>query len=515
MSPPERPPLTRYAYGIGCVALALGVSLALRAFDLEGFLFLLAVAAAIWFGGGGPGVVAVLLSILALAWFFLAPLHTWALLPSQIAYCAVFAIFAFVLSVLINQRRRAQLSLWRAHDELEQRVQERTSELRAANAELRREATERQRAEAEIRRQAALLSLAHDAVLVRDGDHRITYWNRGAEAAYGWTAAEAVGQVSHALLQTTAPVPLATIHAITLAQGRWEGELVHRRRDGTRIVVASRWSLQRDEQGAPIATLEIDSDVTDRKRAEEAQRLAEAELARVTRISTLGEVTASFAHEVNQPLAAIANNANACLGLLPDGAALAEVRDALRDIVHDAERASAIIARVRALATRRAPETLPLRLADVVADVLALSAADVAARGVVVDVDLAADVPMVRGDRVELQQVLLNLLVNGMDAMQATPPDERVLHVAVRADAHHGRPAATLRLTDRGAGLGGVQVSRLFDAFYTTKPNGMGMGLAISRSIVEAHGGRLSAEPNPERGATFAFTLPAAEPDDG
>ncbi|MCW5890308.1 MAG: PAS domain S-box protein [bacterium] len=510
MRPPERPALTRYAYGVACVALALAVSLALRAFDLEGFLFLMAVAAAIWFGGGGPGVVAVLLSILALAFFFLAPLRTWSMLPSQVAYCIVFAIFAFILSLLIGQRRRAQLSLLGAHDDLEQRVQERTAELRRANVELRREASERQRAEAEIRRQATLLSLAHDAVLVRDRDHRITYWNRGAEAAYGWTAAEALGQVSHVLLRTTFPISLESIHAITLAQDRWEGEIVHRRRDGSTIVVASRWSLQRDEHGVPTGILEINNDVTDRKRAEEAQRLAEAELARVTRVSTLGEVTASFAHEVNQPLAAIANNANACLGLLPDGPALAEVRDALGDIVHDAERASAIIARVRALATRSTPEKIPLRLTDVTADVVALTAADVAAREVCLDVDADADVPIVCADRVELQQVLLNLLVNGMDAMHATPPSERVLRISIRRDVHHGSPAATVRVADRGAGLGTVQIARLFDAFYTTKSNGMGMGLAICRTIVEAHGGRLWAEANQGPGATFAFTLPAA-----
>jgi two-component system sensor kinase FixL len=502
----------RYAYGVGCVALALGVSLALRAFDLEGFLFLMAVAAAIWFGGRGPGVVAVLLSIGALAVFFLAPLQSWTLLPSQVAYCAVFAIFALLLSVLINQRRRAQVALWRTRDHLEQTVQERTAELRAANAELRREALERRRAEAEIRRQAALLDLAHDAVLVRDRDHRITYWNRGAEEAYGWTAAEAIGQVSPTLLRTTFPMSLEAIHAATLAQDRWEGELVQQRRDGTPIVVASRWSLQRDEQGTPIGILEINSDVTGRKRAEEALRTAEAELAHVTRVSTLGEVTASFAHEVNQPLAAIVNNANACLGLLPDGPGTAEVRDALADIVHDAERASAIIARVRAMATRSHPERVALRLQDVLADVLAITAADVAARGVRVELDAAGDAPIVLGDRVQLQQVVLNLVVNAMDAMAATVPADRVIRISVHPDVHHGRNAASVRVVDRGIGLGHVQMPRLFDAFYTTKATGMGMGLAISRTIVEAHGGRLCAESNDGvPGATFTFILPATE----
>jgi len=222
-------------------------------------------------------------------------------------------------------------------------------------------------------------------------------------------------------------------------------------------------------------------------------------------------VTASFAHELNQPLAAIVNNANACLGLLPRGRHdLDEVREALGDIVGDAERASAIIERVRGLAKRSPLERVPLRLVDVVDDVVALAAAESAARRVAIRTDVAGDLPLVLGDRVQLQQVLLNLVVNGMDAMSKAEEADRRLEIRGRPETHDGAQAITISVQDRGIGLQAGHTERLFEAFYTTKPHGMGMGLAISRSIIEAHGGRLWAESNRGPGATFSFRLPAA-----
>jgi C4-dicarboxylate-specific signal transduction histidine kinase len=260
---------------------------------------------------------------------------------------------------------------------------------------------------------------------------------------------------------------------------------------------------------------ELEQRVVDRTRqltaVNEELRTAEAELAHVTRVTTLGEVTASFAHELNQPLAAIANNANACLGLVPRGRHdLDEVRDALADIVSEAERATAIIERVRGLAKRSSPEKVPLQLSDVVETIVALAATESDARRVAMRTDVAADLPVVLGDRVQLQQVLLNLVVNGMDAMSTVAEQERLLEIRGCSDRQDGSPAARISVQDRGIGFDAGQMERLFEPFYTTKAHGMGMGLAISRSIIAAHGGRLWAEANPGPGATFSFSLPAA-----
>jgi C4-dicarboxylate-specific signal transduction histidine kinase len=254
-------------------------------------------------------------------------------------------------------------------------------------------------------------------------------------------------------------------------------------------------------------------DLTERIRAHDALQQAQATLAHATRVTTLGELTASIAHEVNQPLAAILNNANACLGLLRSGgdAELEEARAALADITVDAERASAVIERVRALARRSPPESEHLQLADVVGDVVNLAARELAMRRVTIRRNTIAPLPVVLGDRVQLQQVLLNLVVNGMDAMAAFDEEQRLLEITERPETIDGMPAATIRVRDHGVGLSSANTDRLFEAFYTTKPNGMGMGLAISRSIIEAHGGRMWFEPNTGPGATFAFTLPGAE----
>jgi len=250
-------------------------------------------------------------------------------------------------------------------------------------------------------------------------------------------------------------------------------------------------------------------DVTEREKAEQILRETRAALAHVTRVTMLGEVAGSIAHELNQPLAAIVNNANACLGLLPSGSPdLDEMREALTDIVSDAERGAAIIQRVREMASRTVPQRMSVRLADVVNDIVALTATEAVARGVVIHAEVGPDLPVVLGDRIQLQQVLLNLVVNGMDAMGDVADTERRLEILGRPDRQDGHPAVRISVRDSGMGLNLGEADKLFEAFYTTKPHGMGLGLAISRSIIEAHGGRLWAVANEGHGMTVQFTLP-------
>jgi signal transduction histidine kinase len=230
----------------------------------------------------------------------------------------------------------------------------------------------------------------------------------------------------------------------------------------------------------------------------------------MTRLTTMGELSASIAHEVNQPLTAVVNNANACISLLAGGAENSEeIREALTEIVDDADRASAVIQRVRQLVKRTPTERSLLDLRSVVKDVLALARYESAARAVKIRPDLPNDLPPISGDRVQIQQVLLNLVVNGMDAMNTVEESKRILIICGRRETRDGRPEVLLSVQDAGTGLNPEEVDRLFEAFYTTKPEGMGMGLAISRSIIEAHGGRLWAEPNQGPGATFLLSLPA------
>jgi len=644
--------------------------------------------------------------------------------------------------------------------------------------------TARKHAETALREQAGLLDLTHDTVFVRDMTDVITYWNRAAEEFYGWTAKEAVGKVSHRLMQTIFPAPIEQIQAEVLKTGRWEGELVQTKADGSQAVVASRWSLPHDEHGRPRAILETNNDVTIRKQAEaklreserryryvfdatgvsiweedfsevkraiddlrsrgirdlrdymathpdfveqavtlvtvvdvndmsvrlfgarrkeellgsldkvfapesqeafvealvaiaegrrsyeaetdvrtlqgerltvlltmtfpppparmdrvlvtvmditertraeyltrhvfetspdaiyivgrdyryqrvnpvferrwrkpaeqivgmrmddltgrkpfeetfrpnldrcfageqvsfggwfftpggpkylaatysplrpgpggvesvlavtrdltehirasEALQQAQAELAHVTRVTTLGELTASIAHEINQPLAAIVADANASLNWLaashPD---LGSVRDALDAIVKDGHRAAEVIQRIRQLATKTGPPKGRVDVNDVIRDIVPLIGSEVRSQAVSLRIDLAATLPPVLADRVQLQQVIINFVINGIEAMASV--DDRSRELVIRSQPHEG-DHVLVAVQDSGVGLDPDKADQLFDAFFTTKPEGMGMGLSISRSIIEAHGGRLWATPNPDHGATFHFALPA------
>jgi C4-dicarboxylate-specific signal transduction histidine kinase len=244
-----------------------------------------------------------------------------------------------------------------------------------------------------------------------------------------------------------------------------------------------------------------------RRRSEmEGQRLRQ-DLAHVGRVSTMGELTASLAHELNQPLTGILSNAQAAQRILgSDGADLAEIREILGDIVADDKRAGEVIHRLRGFLKKSNLELSALDIGELVSQVARLVSSDAIIRNVAIRLDLAPGLPPVCGDRVQLQQVILNLLMNGLDAMREPGDSERAL-VLRTFSTDPGQ--VVVAVEDSGVGIDEADLDHVFHAFYTTKPEGLGMGLAIARSIVEAHGGQLNARNNPTGGATFSFTLPA------
>ena len=404
------------------------------------------------------------------------------------------------------ERRRVEEALRLAHDELEMRVQQRTRELAAANAQLRAEIDERLRAEQELRKQADLLELAHDAILVRNLNDRITYWNSGAEEVYGWRREEALGQTAPNLLRSIYPSSMEALKEEIVRSGRWEGELTQTRRDGETIVVSSRWALQRDENGQPAAVLQINTDITERKRVAENLVSMQNQLAHMARVTTMGELAASIAHEINQPLAAVVTNGNACLRWMalaePN---LDEARAAVTAIIKQGRRASDIIARIRALMKKSPPQMKQLHVNDLIREVLILINHEVQRNRVMLRTDLTEGPTAVVGDRVQLQQVVLNLLMNAVEATSAAAESPKEVLVTSRNEASQ----VIVAVQDSGVGIDPENSNHLFNPFFTTKPHGMGMGLAISRSTIQSHGGRLWAASNPGRGATFQFTLPA------
>ena len=367
--------------------------------------------------------------------------------------------------------------------------------------------TERKRADETLREQANLLNLTNDAIFVRDENLIITYWNRGAEKLYGWTQEEAEGQISVELLKTRFPVPLEQIKAELLSNGRWEGELVRTKKAGTQVVVATRWSLQRDDKGGQGTILETNNDITERKRAEEErERLRQelAHLARLNRVSTIGELTASLTHEINQPIGAAMTNAQACLRFLNRGQPdVPEAREAALEMVRDATRAADIIDRVGSLYRKGSSKLEMVDVNEVIEEMVVMLHDEANRSSVNVHTELCVNIPDVLVDRVQLQQVLMNLMINGIEAMRDAGGE-----LSIKSQlAEDGQ--LLIAVSDTGVGLPAGNTTEIFNAFFTTKSQGTGLGLAITRSIVESHGGRVWATGNTPRGATFQFTLPS------
>jgi C4-dicarboxylate-specific signal transduction histidine kinase len=413
--------------------------------------------------------------------------------------------------------KQAKAEIERLNEDLERRVVERTSQLTTANSQLLQVASERQRVEEALRRSEAYLAEAQ----------RLTH-------AGSWACNLACRQMLHSSAEHS------RLHGFDPDAGLPSFEDFHQRvhpedrrhvvenleaacREGTDVEVYFR-VLRPDGTtrhmrmvGHPIRGasgdvgeyLGISMDVTEQRRAErerEALRQAQADLAHVTRMTTMGELTASLAHEIKQPIAAAVLNAQTCLRWLRrDPPDVAEARAAASSLVKDASRASDIINQIRLLFNRGTPERHSLDVNEVIQEMIGLLRGEASWHSISIRGDLADDLPRITADRVQLQQVLMNLMLNGIEAMKdmgtvgeltitSRPGDDAQLLISVR---------------DTGVGLRPEQAEQIFQTFFTTKPQGTGMGLSISRSIIESYGGRLWATTNPGRGATFHFTLPA------
>ena len=283
-------------------------------------------------------------------------------------------------------------------------------------------------------------------------------------------------------------------------------EKEYRKKDGTVFPVELRTFLLKNETGSNIGTWAIVRDITSRKLIESEARKLREELAHVTRVSTLGELTSSLAHEINQPLAAILSNAQAAQRfLLQDNPDMKEVAEILGDIIRDDNRAAEVIRKIRSLLKKEEARYESLSLNDVIEDILNVIRNDTALTAVSIEKEFDPSLPAVWGDRIQMQQVILNLVLNAAEAMREAGHDHRRL--IVRTSKKDGR-FAEVSIRDVGPGIGENNSSRLFEPFYTTKSGGMGMGLAISKNIVKSHKGEIRAENNPDRGATFSFTVP-------
>ena len=367
---------------------------------------------------------------------------------------------------------------------------------------------ERKRTEDALRDTQRLIQAIFDnspaVIHVQDLDGHFVLVNRKFEEVVGLQSQEILGKTSFDLFPLNAVSYDASDRQVIETGSPSETEEVLTTDHGDRVFLTTK-SLLSDESGKPYALFGISAEITERKKAAADLREVQAALAHLNRVMTVGELTTSIAHELNQPLAAIVMNANAALRWLTlDPPNIAKTRDSAALIIRDGERASQVIARIRSLLKKAPPSKTSLDVNEFVLEVVDVTQGEMIRNNVRLRLVLADNLPAVPGDRIQLQQVMLNLIANAIEAMRAIQDRERSL--VISTDIFNN--TVRVGVTDNGLGIDSQTAQHLFKAFSTTKPEGMGMGLAISCSIIEAHGGRLWSEANDESGATFLFTLP-------
>jgi PAS domain S-box-containing protein len=516
----------RYGLALGSVAAATALGVLADRYDLHESvftLFVLAVALTSWYAGVWPAVVAFGFGVLAFNYYFTGPSYSISFTREDFAYFSVFALLSGLLIWFGIVRQRAEADLRQSRDELEIKVAERTAELRKTNEQLQQEVAERMRAEEILRERASLLDLTHDTVFVRDMNDVITYWNRGAEELYGWTNQQAVGQVSHELMRTIFSEPLDEINTDLLRTGRWEGELIHTKRDGTRVVVASRWSLQRDELRNPTAILETNNNITERKQAEEALRRSrdELEIKVKERTGELRKMNAdlqsvnkeleAFAYSVSHDLRAPVRHIAGFTELLQkhsDAVLDDKSRRHISMILDSAKRMGSLVDDLLAFSRigRAEAQKTTVHLEPLIKGVVGEIAPDTKGRKIFWHI---GNLPICYGDPAMLRLVFGNLVSN---AVKFTRDREQA---EIEIDSlNHTPDEVVVFVKDNGVGFDMKYKDKLFGVFQRLHSQeafeGTGIGLATVQRIVQGHGGRVWAEASVNNGATFYVLLPKA-----
>jgi PAS domain S-box-containing protein len=448
-------------------------------------LFLFAIAVTVWYAGIGPAILAVVLSGLADTYFFIEPLYAFYVTRDDLPHFVIFVLFASLLTGFAAVRRRVERDLVQARDDLQIEVAERTQ-------------------------QASLLNLTHDPIFVRDMSDVITYWNRGAQELYGWTDKQAIGRRSQELLQTIFPTPLEDIRAELLRTDRWEGELKKTKADGTQVVVASRWSLRRDEQERPVAVLETNNDITERKRREEEIQGLNQELAkRSADLESINKELEAFAYSISHDLRAPLRHMAGYTELLQKKASSVVDEKSNRYmamILESAKRMGNLIDDLLAFSRIGRAETQKtlVSLAQLVKEALAEVRQDAEGRDIAWKI---SSLPDFYGDRSMLRVVLVNLIAN---AVKFTRTRLRAEIEIGCADGNTDQLIIFVR--DNGVGFDMRYVHKLFGVFQRLHPSdefeGTGIGLATVQRIINRHGGKVWAEGSVDSGATFYFSAP-------
>lgn len=467
---------SQYLLAVIYVAMAVACTRLLGqvAVQNEFVLFVTAVIVATWFGGLGPGMTATLLSTLAINYFVFP--GTSALTPSyDLARLTLFVIVCSSIAWLDQSRKFAEERL-RANEALFRVLVEGVSDY---------------------------------AIILLDPLGVIRTWNTGAERITGYTAAQAIGRNYELLYsqedrQTGKPL---RVLELAVHNGRYEEEGWRVRNDGRLYWAGSVITPILNANSTVTGYAKITRDLTDRLRSEERDRKNQAEMTRLARFATLNELAAGIAHELNQPLAAISLYTQGLLDRLRDDPSTRpDTLSALESARAQAKRATDVVAHYRQLIRRRTPSRAPTQMNELLTAVSGLLASDLRRANVELVVHLPEKTPAVMVDAIEIEQVLINLVRNAIDAL-ATVERQRSIHIVVPT---LGDGFVAVDVTDNGPGMSAEEIQLAFEPFHTTKPEGLGLGLAISRGIIESHNGRLTCSSQPGKGTTFRFTLPIA-----